>query len=147
VSQIPDSAIRQSIEDLINEFCWRVDNKQGERVAELFTADATVDTPHFNLSGNQQIHTLFSERANDPARVSRHYWSNLRITPAEGGGHIAQVYVLNLLGSTATPSDSPRFAAGACTDRIVFENGKALFSNRKLEFVFEGHIGAVGASK
>lgn len=147
MSEAPDSTIRQSIEALINEFCWRVDNKQGERVAELFTVDATVDTPHFKLSGNQQIHTLFSERANDPARLSRHYWSNLRITPAEGGGHISQVYVLNLLGSTATPSDPPRFAAGACTDRIVFENDKALFASRKLEFVFEGHIGAGGASK
>lgn len=135
-----DPAVVQGISALITEFCWLVDNKQGERVADLFTEDATVDTPHFNLAGRDQIHAWFSKRANDPQRLSRHFWSNLRIVPDGANAYRAYANATTYVGAQPTPASTGRYAVGASSERIVVRDGAYLFASRTLEVLFEGAV-------
>jgi len=141
VSNLIDSSVQTSIETLLTEFCWRVDNWEGERIAELFTADATIDTPHFNLAGREQIHDWFAARANKAGnRLSRHFWTNLRITSEGNNRYLAQANAMTLVGTQPTPCLSTRIAAGMSTDRIVVDDGKVLFASRTLSVAFEGAL-------
>ena len=129
------------IADLINEFCWRVDNGRGDEVAALFTKDGTVDTPHFNLAGLDEIHSWFSARATGATRISRHFVTNLRIRKEEDESYVAEAYSMTLVGVPPVPCQGSRLAAGTSTDRIVIEGGKALFASRRLDLAFEGQVG------
>jgi hypothetical protein len=135
-----DGELERAVGGLLTEFAWRVDEGRGDTVAELFTDDATVVTPHFSLEGRPAIHEWFSTRAT-LGRVSRHFWSNLRLT-TEDGALIARAGSLTLVGSAPAPSQGARLSAGISRDRIVFVEGRALFASRELTLSFEGSIAA-----
>ena len=131
-----------AIADLLTEFCWRVDNGAGDTVAELFAEDATVDTPHFNLSGKSAVHDWFSARAKAGNRLSRHFWSNMRITSIGADRYRVQCNAMTLVGAPPAPSNGARVAAGSSEDEVLFVDGRALFASRKLDVIFEGAISA-----
>lgn len=139
---IVDLEAAHAITALITEFCWRVDNGAGDRVAELFTANATLDAPHFSLAGRDEIHAWFVERATGGKRLSRHFFSNLRVTDEGEGRYKVEANAMTLVGAPPAPSHGARIAAGSSTDRLLHADGKWLFTSRRLDIVFEGSIAA-----
>jgi hypothetical protein len=107
-------------------------------VAQLFTEDATVDTPHFKLAGATDIDAWFSKHANAPERLSRHFWTNLRIFPEGPEAFVAHANTQTYVRGQPAPNQTVRYAIGATTDRIVRRGGVLLFAARKLDILFEG---------
>lgn len=140
-----DPEIVSRVGQLITEFCWRVDGGEGTRVAELFTADATLETPHFKVEGRDAIHAWFSERADTSKRLSRHFWTNLRVTGDEAGGFVAHAYAMTVVGVPPAPAAGANVAMGVSEDRVVVEDGRMLFASRRLDLSFEGRIVAKDA--
>jgi hypothetical protein len=141
-----DASLAASIAALITEFCWRVDSGDGGRVAELFTEDATLATPAFTLDGRQAIDDWFKVRADPTKRLSRHFWTNLRIAPGEEGSYTAQAYALTAVGLPPAPASGADVAIGISTDTIVVEDGRCLFSSRRLDVTYEGRIAGRNAA-
>ena len=86
-------ADRFAIQDLLTEFCWLADHGQAESVAGLFLPEGVIATPMFRLEGREQIAAHFRKRDGGGTVVSRHQWSNLRLTPLANGDVRAEVVV------------------------------------------------------
>jgi ketosteroid isomerase-like protein len=140
MSEVADAETTQTVGALISEFCWRVDSGEGARVAELFTDDAIVVTPHLVLEGRKAIGDWFEIRADPTKRLSRHFWTNLRITPTGEGKYTAQAYAMTVVGVPPAPAAGPDVAIGYSTDTVVIESGRALFASRRLDLTFEGRL-------
>ena len=127
-------ATRQAVEDLITEFCYRVDFGLGDTIHELFTADGLVDTPMFKLEGRDPIKERFSGRANDSSRKTRHFWTNLRLSGDEQEIHATTnaMTVITVVGKDTITT------GGSSIDVLVPSEGGLLFKSRRLEMVFEG---------
>lgn len=80
-----DARDRVEIEWLLSEVVGRRDRGEGNTMSELFTEDASVVTPHLNLIGRSQIHDFFSDQEQAAQLQTQHLWSNLILTPLEGG--------------------------------------------------------------
>lgn len=140
-----DQAVTAGIGTLITEFCSRVDGGSGDRVAELFTDDATLSTPHFTLTGRQQIHDWFSVRADPTKRLSRHFWTNLRVTAQGGDRYVAEAYAMTVVGVPPAPAAGADVAIGVSSDVVTFADGRALFVSRTLDLTFQGRLEAKAA--
>ena len=123
---------------LLTEFCWRADNGLGNQIAELFTDAATIDTPDFNLAGKAEIDAWFTGRAG--TKLSRHCWTNLRITPLGVDRYRAETNMMTTVGAVPAPQRRGKIVVANSVDEIVFQNGIALFAARKLQVAFEGSI-------
>ncbi|ABQ68655.1 hypothetical protein Swit_2296 [Rhizorhabdus wittichii RW1] len=130
--------------DLLHEFCWRADMGMGDRIAELFTDDATVDAPHFQLAGRAEIHDWFSARAKPGERKVRHILSNLRFDERADGtmGVTAYAMVTMLLPT----GEAAKVAVGTSTDELRFDGQRALFAARRLDIAFEGRFAVEGGA-
>lgn len=137
-----DLAKRAAAADLLHAFSWRVDNGAGDRVAELFTEQATVVTPRFQLAGRAEIHAWFSERARVAGRTARHINTNLCF---EEAGDRLRVNGYSLVTMQPAPGEDAQVAIGSTTDEIVFEDGKPLFAARRLDVVLQGRLEIDGA--
>ncbi|MEP6660968.1 MAG: nuclear transport factor 2 family protein [Acidimicrobiales bacterium] len=72
--------IRAHIEALNVEFWYRVDQQNGEGVADLFCEDGAYSVPGGRNAGRAAIAESYVKRAARGPRVSRHVLSNLRLT-------------------------------------------------------------------
>jgi uncharacterized protein (TIGR02246 family) len=72
--------IRAHIEALNVEFWYRVDHQNGDGVAELFCEDGVYSVPGGRNAGRGAIAESYVKRAARGPRVSRHVFSNLRLT-------------------------------------------------------------------
>ena len=125
----------RSISELLTEFCWRADHDEGAAMADLFTDDAWIDTPHFNVRGRAEIDALFAARSG--TKLSRHNWSNLRVTPLGGGRFKTVSNMITAVGSLPAPQRWGRIAFTTSTDEIVRTGDQLLFASRRLQIVFE----------
>ncbi len=130
---------RQAVEDLITEFCYRVDWGRGDTVHELFTEDGVVDTPMFKLDGRDKIQERFTARARDASRKTRHFWTNLRLS-----GDEREIHAVTNAMTVITIVGGPTFTnGGSSIDVLVPGEGGLLFKSRRLEMVFEGQFNAL----
>jgi hypothetical protein len=127
---------RFAVEDLLTEFAWRVDHGEGTTLHELFVEDGVIETPQFRLDGAAAIRERFTARAADTSRVSRHYWSNLRLSRTdEGVSAITNALtIINLAGA------SLELISGSSHDLIVRRGEGWAFRHRRLEVVFAGPV-------
>lgn len=137
---LTDATLATSIANLITEFCWRVDGGEGHRVAELFTDDATLATPAFTLSGRQEIHDWFSVRADPTKRLSRHFWTNLRIVATGDDRYTVQAYAMTVVGVPPAPAAGADVVLGVSTDIVLVRDGQPLFVSRALDISFQGRL-------
>ncbi len=135
-----DIEVQRAIEQLLTEFAYRVDHGQADRVHELFTPDATLSTPAFVLNGRDEIEARFKARAQDTARRTRHFWSNLRLS-REG---MAIVAITNALTVVASEGVAPILMGGSSRDVCVRRDDGWAFQSRALTIVFQGCL-TVGA--
>ena len=143
VETAPDEP-REKIARLLTEFCWRLDEESGKGVAELFTQDARVDTPHFQLAGRSEIEAWFGGRT--ATKLTRHNWSNLRVTPLGPDHFLVTSNMINAAGTLPAPQPPEKVAFATAKDEIVLRDGVALFGSRTLEILFEMALPAPDAA-
>ncbi|MCB2107133.1 MAG: nuclear transport factor 2 family protein [Rhodobacteraceae bacterium] len=132
---------RIAVEDLLTEFCWRVDHARAETVAELFIADGKIVTPMFTAHGRDQIAEHFRNRDRQGDILSRHQWMNLRLEPVSPTRLKAEMVVQTYLAKGAPPSSTPGLMVGDSLD--VFEKGSDgvwRFAERQLRVIFKTEI-------
>lgn len=72
-------SIRCSVEDLLTTFGRCADNGDGFGLAELFCMDGTLMLGDQEVRGRSAIASFTDKRCADPARRTRHTWTNLLI--------------------------------------------------------------------
>lgn len=128
-----------AIADLLSEFSWRVDHGEADRVVELFVEDGTITTPMFTLTGRDEIARQFGERAKDKDRLSRHFWSNLRLQPLADGRVQAQTAVQTYIGTGPAPTAPENLVVGDSIDIVEKDEGGVWhFAERRLVVAFMG---------
>ena len=135
-----EPTVYTAIGALLTEFCWRVDQGEGRRVADLFTQNGSVTSPHFHRAGREEIGALYQSRADTGDRLTRHFWSNLRVTPNGEGRFGATSYAMTAVGAPPAPVTGGDLVLAISTDVITFEDGRPLFASRSLAVTFEGRI-------
>ena len=136
------SDVTDRISALLTEFCWRVDQGMGARMAELFTPDGRIDTPNFQVQGHEQIDAWFTGRAG--SKRSRHCWTNLRITPKGDDRYLVSTNLITAAASLPSLDDA-KIAITTSNDEIVIEDDTAFFASRTLEILFEFPLALAGA--
>ena len=134
--------VHAAVHGLLSEFSWRVDNALGATVAELFTEDGALATPHLDLVGKDRIHAHFSERATKGDRISRHHSTNVRITPAGHDRYEVSANALTVVSTPPAPAPGALVHVGTSLDVIVRTKAGWLFESRRLAVVVEGQIPA-----
>lgn len=143
-----DTATYVEAQALLAEFAWRVDNHEGDTVAELFLADAVLKTPHFAIEGREAIHAWFSERAGKGSqRLSRHHSTNFRLRALGEDRFEVLANAFTIVGAAPAPGQGFAAAAGTSKD-IVRRTPQGLrFESRELGVVLEGRIAAPEPAK
>lgn len=132
---------RLAVQDLLTEFAWRVDHGAADRVADLFTEDAVIETPMFKLDGRAAIAKQFGERAKDTSRVSRHIWTNLRLTRQDDGSLLAQSGAQTYMANGDAPLAPADRVVGDSIDVVVKDaDGVWRFASRRLVIAFKGGV-------
>jgi len=128
---------RAAIEGLLTEFYWRLDHPDTGTVADLFTDGATLITPRFELSGRAQIAKWFAERTGGGPRITRHSWSNLRLTHLRQDSVSAEAHLM----TAAASGNAIEVLVGDTTDLLVRETAAGWrFSSRRLTIAMEGRL-------
>ena len=75
-------ADRQAITDVIHAYCFHFDQNEPERVAELFTADATVDygPEAVTITGSDAIAATIAVGLERTFAATSHHVSNIQLT-------------------------------------------------------------------
>ena len=128
---------RLEIEGLLTEFAWRVDHGEGGAVGDLFTEDGVVATPMFEFKGRAEIARRFAERAQAAGRVSRHVWTNPRMTPLSDNRARVQSIVQTYVGHGETPTVPEDLMVGDSLDVVEKgADGRWRFVERRLVVAF-----------
>ncbi|MGD0505666.1 MAG: nuclear transport factor 2 family protein [Steroidobacteraceae bacterium] len=138
---------RASIEALLSEFYWRLDHKGAGSVAELFAEGGTLVTPRGTVTGRDHISQWFINRTTEGERITRHGWSNLRLSAA-GTGRVAVEAHVRTIATASSSRGQPIEVMFGDTIDVVVNNPRSgwLFESRRLEVVVQGRtsIGAGG---
>ncbi|HEX4710894.1 nuclear transport factor 2 family protein [Phenylobacterium sp.] len=67
---------------LLLGFSEAVDTRRPQEIAEQFTADGLFKPGDTAIHGPAAIEAFYRDRLRDPRRTTRHFWSNLRVTPS-----------------------------------------------------------------
>jgi len=129
---------RIAIENLLTEFGWLVDHGRAGEVADLFTEQAVLATPMFTLSGSEAIAKQFSKRAKDDTRISRHIWTNLRLTALAEDRVKAEMIVQTYVATGKPPAKTDGLVVGDSLDIVEKQDGVWRFSERRLVVAFKG---------
>ncbi len=130
---------RASIEALLSEFYWRLDHKGAGSVAELFVEGGTLVTPRCTVTGRAHISQWFTNRTAEGGRITRHGWSNLRLSAADAGRVTVEAHVRTVAASCGSRGQPIEMMFGDTSDLVVKDprNGW-LFESRRLEVVLQG---------
>ncbi len=131
----PDPEIRAAVEQLLSEFCHRIDNGLGATIHELFADDGRVETPAFVLTGKPEIETFFTARSANKGRISRHYWSNLRLT-VDGD----RVDAITNVMTAVNEGGRQQLMGGSSFDSFLKTPDGWAFTSRRLELIFSGFL-------
>jgi hypothetical protein len=131
---------RFAIQDLLTEFGLRVDHGRAATVAELFVENGVLATPMHTLEGRRQIEAHFARRDAPGTVLSRHQWSNLKLTMLEGDRVRAEMIVHTHLGTRgeAGPVRPDHVMVGDSLDVVERQSdGSWRFVERRLQISFK----------
>lgn len=132
---------RLAIADLLTEFGWRVDHGKADTVAELFMEDGFISTPRFELRGRDAIDKHFRARAGGDERITRHVWTNLKLTRMDKQKVKAETIVQTYVAHGNTPDAARELVVGDSIDIVERDtDGHWRFAERRL--VVARHDGA-----
>jgi hypothetical protein len=136
--QLEKIETRLALEELNADFCHFLDYNMIEQLVDLFTKDAQYSHGSRLSRGRDEIHKLFSARANKGVRTSRHMQTGLKITrltdhEAEGKS------VCMTFASDGPPPISPAtpfLVADFIDEYQLCEDGRWRISKRHIERIF-----------
>jgi hypothetical protein len=137
-------ADRQEIETLMNEVVGRRDRGEGHRVSELFAEDGQIVTPHAAMKDRAAIHEHFSDPSKVSQIVTRHFWTNMTMTPLDDGTVRVDSYALTAVGSIERPEKGVSLMIGDNRDVFVRVDGRWLFARREVTHALRGTLEAMG---
>ncbi len=130
-----DEMTRREIEDLLTTFGDCADRANGGELAELFVDDGTLIMGTQQARGRLAIMAFTTERFVDPARKTRHVWSNLKlVTTADAQLQAASIQqTFEQIGA-----DQPaQIRVSDVTDEFVRDAGGSWrFMSRRISRVF-----------
>lgn len=127
--------VRASIDELLAESAWALDQKDFDRYLSFFTDDATYEVGGKVLSGRAEISRRFTEREGE--RTTRHLYSGLRLRPLEAGGWVAESIWLTFASPGTPPIDRiDPYQVAEFTDEITNEGGTWRIRARVIRSVF-----------
>jgi ketosteroid isomerase-like protein len=88
LAAIAAAALRAEIDAVLADWAWHLDHGDFGAVAELFTEDALFVSGAVELRGRSAIRNRYTERI--VARSTRHIYSGLRVSAADGGSSPGQ---------------------------------------------------------
>lgn len=127
---------------MLTEFHWLIDNRQNNKIAELYAEDAVVaiDAMSVRLNGRKEIDDFYRHQTRFMQAITRHFWSNLRIE-LEGDMVNAEANFFTIFRPAAGDTDTLMIRVGRSTDRIMFAGLNSKFKSRSLTIQFEGPLG------
>jgi len=135
---------RFAIQDLLTEFGLRVDHGRAATVSELFVEDGVLATPMHTLEGRRQIEAHFARRDAPGTVVSRHQWSNLKLTVLGDDRVRAEMIVHTHLGTRGAgggeggPIRPDHVMVGDSLDVVERQSdGSWRFVERRLQVAFK----------
>ena len=133
----PDAALRAEVETLLADWAHAIDSGQAASAIVLFDEAAEQHLPHAASIGRAQIAAGLARRQGMACRLTRHVFSNLRVTQ-DAAGTLTAHAVLTLF-RTDTADRTPCIALVAdLTDRYVRgEDGRLRIAYRQLQPVFQ----------
>jgi hypothetical protein len=132
---------RASIEALLSEFYWRLDHKDSGSIAELFVEGGSLVTPAATVTGHEGITKWFTQRTSQGERITRHGWSNLRLSRAEGDRVRAEAHVRTVAARSISNGESVDIMFGETVDLLVKGPRRGwLFESRRLDVVLQRSI-------
>src|ERR1700757_505995 len=90
----PDSDLG-GVAKLLLRFSEAVDTRDPAGIAALFTEDGLFQPGEKPIQGAAAIEAFYRERQRDPARRTRHLWSNLMVTAQADGAAAVRVVLSN----------------------------------------------------
>lgn len=125
----------------MTEFAYRADHGLGDTIHELFTEDGTITGPGLAMNGRDEIAKQFAARAADPARVSRHFWSNPRFERLDDRSirvtTLVQTFIHRREEGEELPLGKYALIVGDSIDVMRrCDDGRWRFASRRLEVVF-----------
>ena len=136
---------RTDIEWLLNEVVGRRDLDEGERMSELFTADARVVTPHLNLNGRSEIHAFFSDHEQQAAVRTRHLWSNLTLTLLKDGRVQVDTSALTFGVPAAEADKGVMVMVGNWRYVVIKEPEGWRIAEQKVDYSMHGRLNPIGS--
>jgi len=133
-----DAQIRSEIEALVHEHAWLLDNRGGEKLADLYIADGRLYGLGPEKKGKAAIAAYGMARTTIEGRTARHVCTNLRLSPVDGG-RIAGHHLITLYrhdGDGLGPAD----ACALADAHDIFAqdtDGHWKIAERRLDLVFE----------
>lgn len=133
-----DAQIRAEIEALVYEHAWLLDNRGGEKLAELYLADGRLYGLGPEKKGKAALAAYGIARSAIEGRTARHVCTNLRLWRADGdriaGHHLITLYRHD--GDGPGPADA--CAMADAHDLYARDaHGHWKIAERRLDLVFE----------
>jgi hypothetical protein len=132
----------RACEQLINEYCRRVDFGNARAIADLFTEDGEWEGVDLKLTGREEIRDWFTRRENVTRRVSRHVCTNVMVQLTGEDEAESVAYMINYRhdrpeGDTSLPvvMEVPKFV-GELHDRFRRTPEGWRFSSRRVTLAF-----------
>jgi SnoaL-like domain len=134
--------VEHACEELIYEYCRRVDFGNAGQIADLFTEDAQWQGTDLLLAGREQIRAWFVRREGVTRRVSRHVCTNVMVTVLSEDEAESVCYMINYRhdrregdDSLPVPAEVPKYV-GELRDRFRRTPDGWRFARRQVDVAF-----------
>ena len=142
MDEIAKLLVQRACEELIYEYCRRVDFGRAGLIADLFTEDAQWQGTDLLLAGREQIQDWFARREGVRRRVSRHVCTNVMVTVLSEDEAESVCYMINYRHdrregdeSLPVPAEVPKYV-GELRDRFRRTPGGWRFARRQVDVAF-----------
>lgn len=135
--QLDRRSLREELLDIVTALWFEIDHREGRRAASFFVSDAELRIFTQTFRGTAEIEEIYTQRAANGPRVTRHVVTNMHITSAETdrASAVAIVTLFAEDGDAPRPTVTPTLVADVAD---VFERhgGGWLIRSRRIEPLF-----------
>lgn len=129
-------ADRLALRELNDAFAHGLDHHDVDFFLAIFTDDVKYRNGERRLNGRAEMEPFFRARA-AAGRVSRHFWSGLRLTFISETEAMGTVNYMTFAGEGALPIESTLpFVISNVRDRYVKQDGRWLIAEREIDGLF-----------
>ncbi len=141
--------IESALRELNADFCYFLDQRLTDKLADLFTDNALYTHDRRESRGRKAIHDLFSTRNALGTRTSRHLQTGLRLAINDTQSARGNSICMTIAADETPPVThvSPHLIADFSDDYLLCEDGYWRISRRHIEriFVAPENMGPIGS--